>query len=276
MIQIYNADNTNYDNHGDMVLMPIDCTVSPELGGAWALELSHPIDAEGRWTYIEEGAVIKAPSFNGEQLFRIVSKEKRDSGVIASAEPIAMDCVGEIFLMDSRAVNKTGQEALDIIFEGTRFTGESDITKTNTAYFVLMNAMEAIAGDSENTFLNRWGGELYFDNFKIIVNERVGSDRGVEVLYGKNIPTDGISERVDTSEVVTRIVPQAFNGRLMTGTSYVDSPIIDSYPTIKTKLIEYQDVVLKADNEGGDTEGKIICRNQTELNPMNSLSNLLQ
>lgn len=266
MIQLYNPDNENYENHGDMVLMPIECETESEIGGAWTLSLSHPIDEEGRWKYIEHGAVIKAPSWNGEQLYRIIQTEKKDSGVTVTAEPIGMDVVGEVFLMDTRAVGKTGQEALDIILDGTRFTGESDILKTSTAYFVLMNAMEAIAGEADNSFINRWGGELAFDNFTISMNERIGNDNGVQVLYGRNIPTDGISESIDTTEVVTRIVPQAFNGRLMTGTSYVDSPLIDAYPTIKTKLIEYQDIVLLADNEGGETEGKVICKDQSALN----------
>lgn len=266
MIQIYNANNTNFDNHGDMVLMPIDCEVSPEIGGAWTLSLSHPIDAEGRWKYIQNGAVIKAPSWNGEQLFRIISTSKKDSGIVAEAEPIGMDIIGEVFLMDSRAVMRTGQQALDIILEGSRFTGESDILTLNTAYFVRMNAMEAIAGESDNSFVNRWGGELGFNNFTISMNKRLGHDNGVQVLYGKNIPTDGISETVDTSEVVTRIVPQAFNGRLMTGTSHVDSPLINAYPTIHTKLIEYEDVILRADLEGDDEEGKTVCETQTQLN----------
>lgn len=266
MIQVYKADNENYENHGDMTLLPIDCTVDAVLMDAWNLELSHPLDAEGRWKYLEDGNVIKAPSFNGDQLFRIYNTVKTDSGVTVKAEPIAMDMVGDLFLMDTRAVGKTGQEALDIIFDGTKYTGVSDIQNTSTAYFVLMNGMEAICGESDNSFINRWGGEPYFDNFTLYMNKRAGSDRGVQVLYGKNIPTDGISETIDVTDVVTRIIPQAFNGRLITGTSYVDSPLIDAYPTIKTKLIEYQDIVLASDDEGGDTEGKIICETQEELN----------
>lgn len=88
MIQIYKPTNENYESNGDIVLMPETFTVSAELNGAWSTEMVHPIDDDGRWKYIEDQAVVKAPSFNGEQLFRITSKSKSDSGVIASMEPI--------------------------------------------------------------------------------------------------------------------------------------------------------------------------------------------
>ena len=51
-------------------------------------KLSHPIDREGRWKYIVENAVIKMPSFNGDQLFRVKKRKKSDSGVTATLEPI--------------------------------------------------------------------------------------------------------------------------------------------------------------------------------------------
>ena len=47
--------------------------------------------------------------------------------------------------------------------------------------------MEALNSNQDNSFINRWGGEILFDNYEIIVNSRVGEDRGVEIRYGKNI-----------------------------------------------------------------------------------------
>ena len=76
MIQIYKPDNTNFDKNGDMTLMPSKAIVHTVLNGTWTAELIHPIDTEGRWKYIEDEAVVKMPSFNGDQLFRIRKKEK--------------------------------------------------------------------------------------------------------------------------------------------------------------------------------------------------------
>lgn len=76
MIQVYKPSNTEYDKNGDMTLFPVEAKVHAVLNGAWEVELEHPIDPEGRWKYIQDESVLKMPSFNGEQLFRIKKKEK--------------------------------------------------------------------------------------------------------------------------------------------------------------------------------------------------------
>lgn len=177
MIQIYNPDNTDFEKNGDMTLFPSSATVHTILNGSWFAELEHTIDAEGRWKYIQEEAVIKMPSFNGEQLFRIKSKEKSDSGVVCEMEPIFFDSIGDCFLKDIRPTGKNGQEALDLMTApNAKYSGQSNITRTATAYYQFKNLMEAINGDEDNSFINRWGGEILFDNFKIIINDRVGGD----------------------------------------------------------------------------------------------------
>lgn len=82
------------------------------------------------------------------------------------------------FLWDRRAVNCNGQQALDIILEGSSFTGESNISKISTAYFEQMNVIQAINGDVDNSFINRWGGEIAWLNNKILINDRLGSETG--------------------------------------------------------------------------------------------------
>lgn len=268
MIQIYNPGNTDFTKNGDMTLLPTDASVHAILNGAWTANLSHLIDGEGRWKYIQEEAVVKLPSFNGDQLFRIKKKEKSDSGITAELEPIFMDSMADCFLLDVRPTGKNGQQTLDVMMAGNKkYSGKSDITAVNTAYYEYMNLIEAINGDNENSFVNRWGGEILFDNFRIIINERVGGDYGVELRYGKNIPQDGLIEEVDIRDVVTRIYPKAYNGHKMTGTGYVDSTLIGNYPTIKTATITFEDVKMQDDEQEDDKEkGVIICKNQTELN----------
>ena len=81
-------------------MLPEDAFVSVELNGSWNLTMQHPIDQKGRWKYLEEGAVIKAPSFNGEQLFRIYKKEKSEGGISVEAYPIFFDSKNDCFLTD--------------------------------------------------------------------------------------------------------------------------------------------------------------------------------
>ena len=268
MIQIYSPTNTNYDKNGDMTLIPSEATVHPILNGAWEAALTHPLDAEDRWKYIVDEAVVKMPSFNGDQLFRIKKKEKSDSGITATMEPIFMDAMGDCFLTDVRPTNATGQEALNAMTApNSKYSGQSDILVTATAYYQYKNLIEALNDGEDNCFLNRWGGEIIYNNFTVIVNQRAGGDYGVELRYGKDIPQDGMTEEVDFRDVITRIYPKAFNGYTMSNDGYVDSPLVNNYPTVKATTITYSDVKMRVDvQEGDEDSGVIICDTQEQLN----------
>lgn len=267
MIQIYKKKNTNFSKNGDSPIFPSSAVVNAELNGAWTLELEHPIDDRGIWKLIEEEAVIKVPSFNGDQLFRVRKIEKSDSGIEVKAEPIFLDAKDDCFLTDVRPTGKNGQQALDIMCAANKkYTAESNITRATTAYYQYKNLISAINGDDSNSFVNRWGGEILYDNYKVIINEHVGGDYGVELLYGKNIKVDGLTEEIDMSDVITRIYPKAYNGYKMSNNGYVDSPLIGNYPTVKADAITFSDVKMQEDaQEDDEKNGVIVCDTQTEL-----------
>lgn len=267
MIQIYKADNTAYDKNGDMSLTPSSASVHVILNGSWEANIEHPVDEDGRWRYIVEGAVVKMPSFNGEQLFRVKKKKKSDSGVTATMEPIFYDAKDDCWLTDIRPTEKDGQQALDIITApNKKYTGRSNITVISTAYYEYMNLMEAINGNNDNSFINRWGGEILFDNFTVIIDEQIGGDYGVDLRYGKNLPVDGLTDEVDIRDVVTRIYPKAYNGYTMSDDGYVDSPLINHYPTVKCATMTFEDVKMRADAQEDDEEnGIVVCDTQEEL-----------
>ncbi len=247
MIQAYLAANTMLDMNGDSVLLPTSCKLSAKLNGSWQLNLAHPLDSLGRWKYIEENGVISVPSFLGErQLFRIDTLNKTDTEVTVVAYPVFFDSADDCFLLDVRPTMKNGQEALNIMMEGSKYSGVSDITTGSTAYFVRRNLMDAINGEEEPSFIQRWGGEILYDNYTVIINERVGGDYGVEVRYGKNM--SGINYKIDMSEIITRIIPVAYNGyTLGWEMPWVDSGNIDKYAKIYTKEIKFEDVKLTED-----------------------------
>lgn len=273
MIQIYSPGNRDFDENGDMVLFPSSFMSNDiELGKCWSETLSHPIDQDGRWKYIVNGAVVKVPFYpeNGplehEQLYRIIRTEKGMNGITAELEPVIMQAREDCFLADVRPTGKTGQQALDIMTAGSIYSGKSDITAISTAYYEKKNLIEALNGDDENSFINRWGGEFLPNNFQAVINQRAGSDHGVSVLYGKNIKRNGIREDVDMSEVITRIYPQAYNGRGMSGSGYVDSPLIESYPNVKISVMKFENVKLAEDaGSTSESENTVICSTQAEL-----------
>lgn len=268
MIQIYDKKNTGYDKNGNEVLTPEVCEINAELNGPWSLSLTHPIDEEEKWKYLQEGAVVAVPSFISEkQLFRIYKREKADTEVNVWAHPIFLDAANELFMIDTRPTDKTGQEALDIMLSGqNRYKAKSNIKRRETSYYVRKNFIEAVQSDDENSFLNRWGGEVAYNNYTIYCNERIGSDYGARAEMGYNCI--GISEEVDMTDVVTRIVPVAFNGHTIQEktTPWIDSPLIDTYPVVYTRVIEFNDVKLRKDASDGDEENGItICETVEEL-----------
>ena len=216
--------------------------------------MEHPLDISGKWKYIEENGVIAAPTFQGEkQLFRIDKLNKKNTGITVTAYPIFFDSANDCFLLDNRPIGKTGQEALNMMMAGSKYSGKSDITAVSTAYFVRRNLMSAINGSEDPSFIKRWGGEILYDNYRVIINERVGGDYGYEARYGKNMK--GIDYQIDMSEVTTRIIPVAYNGHMLSGTRpWVDSPHISKYPKIYTREIKFDDVKLTADAGNGEEE----------------------
>lgn len=253
MIQLYSASNTEYERNGDITLCPSTCIAQAVLNGEWELVLEHPLDKEGRWRYIEEGAVVSVPALGlQKQRYRIYQKTKDSDGVTAYARPVFLDAKGDCILLDVRPTDRTGQQALDIMTAGTPYSGESDITDVATAYYIRKNLIEAINGDIEQSFINRWGGEIVYDNYTIHINKRAGQDRGLTVKYGRNL--SGISEKVSYKNIITRIIPVAYNGYTLEGDNpWVDSPLIDRYPVIYTKVVEFKDVKLKEDVTGDET-----------------------
>lgn len=266
MIQAYEKSNINFEKNGDMVLLPETCTMRAVLNGEWELNMVHDRDAAGRWKHIESEGIIAVPTFMGKkQLFRIDEYDKSDDEVTAKAYPVFFDSANDHFLLDVRPTNKNGQQALNDMLAGSKYTGESDIKTASTAYFIDRNFMDAINGSDQPTFIERWGGEILYDNFNIIINEKVGGDYGFEVRYGKNM--EGINFTEDMSEVVTRIIPQAYNGYKMSGdTPWVDSKNIGKYAKKFIKKFLFDDVKMRDDAREEDEEnGVIICNNQEDL-----------
>ena len=61
MICVYASDCTDFSTNGLAVLSPKSCIVTETLNSEWELTLIHPQDDRGRWLYLTEGSIIRAP-----------------------------------------------------------------------------------------------------------------------------------------------------------------------------------------------------------------------
>ena len=251
MIEVYVKGNEDYGSNGDMTLTPTTCEVELTVEGVAELTLEHPIDDLGRWEYLVTDNVIAAPTpYSKKQLFRIYDYTKTETEVTTYARHVFYDSAGEM-LVDVRPTDKTGQEALDIILSGTKYKAKTNIKTRSTAYYIRKNIMEAIGGDDENSFINRWGGERMYDNFTVIINDRLGGDYGACAEFGRNMT--GIEADISIDDVVTRIIPVSYNGHTLEGEEpWIDSPLIGSYANPRTAVIKFEDVKLLEDCQEGE------------------------
>ena len=259
MIQLYEPSNKNYEMNGE-VLHPTRCEASFILNGAWILELECPFHPG-----IVTNAVLAVPTpYGDKQLYRIKDTEKDDDYSYATAYPIFLDAKNDCFLFDVRPTNKNGQEALDIMLNGSKYSASSNISRIATAYFYNKNFIEALNGKEENAFINRWGGEIAYNNYQVIVNERLGTDKGMRAEFGFNLT--GINETADMSNVVTSIIPIAYNGRMLPDRETVDSPLINNYPIAYIEKYTYEDIRFIEDiDENEDLTEITVCNTLEEL-----------
>lgn len=259
MIQLYKQNNKNYNMNGDMILKPIEAIIRIELNGLWEVNLVHPFDEKGRWKSIGINDVIKVDLPWGEDLYYIYDlDDSSDEGIIVNCKHIFFK-LNKTYcknvndtknLYDVRPTNCNAKVALNTVFVGTNFVGESNITNINTSYFIRKSILEAIVGTDDNSILNRWGGELFLNKYTVTLNHRIGADHGVKCKYGNN--SVSFKRNRNSEDIITRAIVVMYDG-LMLPEQYVDSPLINNYPEIYEGIVEFDDIKVKENPE--DEEG---------------------
>lgn len=237
LIRLYEQDTTDFSNNGLKILSPTSAKITRNLiEYTYQLELTHLLDEKGMM--LTEERIL---GYNG-QYFRISSIRRNLKEVSVIAKHIFFD-LNKNFIEDINIKNKTGGMALSHILGETSyphsFSATSDIDTVASSRLVRKNVVSALIGDTDNSFINRWGGELDIDGFTFKLNEQIGKDDGYTIRYGKNLT--GLDLQLNMLEVVTRIRPVGFDGIEIDGL-YVDSPYIDNYALPIIKEIKYENV----------------------------------
>lgn len=238
-IQAYKWNNTNFEFNGDRTLNPYSCILKVQLNGICEIELEHPYDKDRSWTYLEnEDVVTVSTPWSDKQLFRIYDREKTITGLKVYARHIYFDLVKYNIESNLHIKNRNGKGALKLILQNTPFIAHSNIVDINDCYFFKNNVIEGIAGNKDNCFLSRWGGELFLDNYDVYINSRIGTNHGLRISYGYNL--ENLSLKRNTEKVFTRLYPYVVKNTTDTielPEKYVDSKYINNYPNIYEKYI---------------------------------------
>ena len=235
MITIYGASENNFNHNGYGVLQALKAEVTEELNGMFELELTLPNTEKtsGQLENIINFNIIKAPTPNGAQLFRIYQVKKNMAGYIqVNARHIFYDGLFNMVSLatgEHSSINAAIKNIYQKAAQGTSFNVSGDIPGTISYEYSNCNIVSCLLGD-DGIIKALGSGELLRDNFNIYIKSRIGSDKGFKVQYRKNLA--GLDIEDNTENIITRIKPIALDidgSKLYLPETYINSPRVGSY-----------------------------------------------
>lgn len=187
------------------------CEVTEERNGQYELILEYTangIHAED----IQVNRFIKAkPNFtDNPQLFRIYKVSKEMNGrLIINGQHISYDLSGKIATSGTANSCATACTLLTNNYAGA-FTITTDKVVSADFEIDVPSSVRSWFGGKQGSFLDVFGtGEWHYDNYSCQFLLHRGSDRGVQIRYGKNLTE--LSQELNMSNLVTGVVPYGVN-----------------------------------------------------------------
>lgn len=229
------------------------CTVEEDItSGNYVLDADFLIDSQGLWENLVEESILKIKVDYGTEIFVIKKVKKQSRYISVTAVQMTIHACNTMWLEDVRPTNTNGQGALshmliNAIGKKKEIVLQSNISVMNTAYYQRKRLQEALFG-ADNSFIERWGGEVLRRGYTLSINDRIGMDRKVVIRRGKNLT--GFEGTTDLEQLCTMAKGVGFDG--ITHEGYVMSPLAEQYDQYYPREFKYDDVKVKTEN---DTEG---------------------
>lgn len=241
-------------NGGVALADTISATVTEQRNGAYTANFTYPYVGK-YFSQINYDSVVlmKANQKNEPQKFRISSISKPINGIVSyGCEHISYDLNKNPVLNASAfsdtegdIVEGTAEDVLRLILIDTTipvpYSGKSDITDIKQCQLDFMSAREAIF-----KLQQYYGGELEWDNYRVILHQSRGVDNGAIISYGVNLLD--YTQKLDVSNVYTAIVPYMKiaknDGNKQAYTlpeKYLTYPNANQYAYIRAKSIDFTD-----------------------------------
>lgn len=194
-----------------------------------------------------------------QQLFRIY-EATADSGkkvLSVKAQHVSYDLAGNL-VTACAVTNEEAAVALSRIRTALLFDEECTLATnldendgTYTGDFSWKNPINALL-DPDTGLVDYYKAKCVRDNWDIFIFKNTETDRGISLSYGANLT--GVTWKRNSSNLINRVVPvaQTQNGNdLLLEEVWVDSPILDSYPVVRTEYLKVQGKVGGDDGSGG-------------------------
>lgn len=232
------------------------CTVEEDItSGNYVLDAEFLVDSGGLWNELVEESILKVQLDYGTEIFVIKKVKKQSRYITVAAVQMTIHACNTLWLEDVRPTNTNGQGALshmltNAIGKKKEIVLQSNISVMNTAYYQRKRLQEALFS-ADNSFIERWGGEVLRRGYTLSINDRIGMDRKVVIRRGKNLT--GFEGTTDLDQLCTMAKGVGFDG--ITHEGYVMSPLAEQYDQYYPREFKYDDVKVKTENdsEGYDT-----------------------
>lgn len=208
----------------------ISCIVTEERNGSFELVMEYPsmgIHAED----IEPNRFIMAkPNFTDDaQIFRIYKVGKEMNGKFTVyGQHISYDLSGKIVPSTTTGSSASGACLALQTNGGGNFTITTDIVSSNSFKVDVPSSTRSWFGGKAGSLLDIYGGEWKYDNYSCTLKANRGTDRGVQIRYGKNLTQ--LSQELDMSNLVTGVYGYAVNSStnvVTTGTKVTTGLTLD-------------------------------------------------
>lgn len=237
MIKLFKSTDIDFTSNGERIIHPLKAIVFKADNGDYYLSIEDTLE---NIDIYENGMIVVVDTPFGQQAFRIDNPERKNNRISFKAWHVFYDS-SRYVIKDTYIVDKTCNDALDQLISACdtlpRFTTTSNVQGQRSYRCVRKTLEEAI-----NIILERWGGHLIRDNFKIEIASNIGKDNGVVVSYGKNI--ENAEKKEDWSNVVTKLMPVGRDG-LTLEEIWLQSEI--KYDIPYTKVIKFEQDIKEED-----------------------------
>ena len=248
MIRVFESTDKSFTSNGDIVILPTKAKVTKKDNGDYYLDF----EASTKYAdYLTSGRIIVADTPQGAQAFRISDVTQKSTKVSMKAWHVFYDSKNYL-IADSYVVDMSANAALDHLNEATEpaseFTTISDVQTLDSFRCVRKSLYEAI-----QTVIERWGGHLVRDNFRIELRQSIGADNGVTVRYRKNLKE--LTCKYDWSSVVTKLLPVGADGILLNDQNASASIYVESeqkWQIPYTKTVSFSQSSIKKEDYGND------------------------
>lgn len=206
---LFEKDATKFNTLGLSRLPDAEkCTVTEERNGAYELELVYPVSGRD-FKEIELDRILVAVPHDGgnKQAFRIYAKE---IGLDGHATYRARHISYQLNYIPIPAISGSVNNAQDFLYAlksaaqtTCPFYFESDIDGYRT-YEIQPTSIRSAIGGSEGSALDKYHGELEWDNWTVRLHAQRGNDNGVRITYGKNLTE--LNQSIDIGGTITGVM----------------------------------------------------------------------